>query len=90
MPTVRLPPPLRAVVGGELEVAVPGTTVAEVVAGLVSRHPGVQARLLDDAGAPARWVNVFVGTTDVRALAGMATPVQPGDVVTFVPAVAGG
>lgn len=90
MATVRLPAPLRAVTGGSLEVTVAGGTVGEVMADLVARHPGLHDRLLDDAGQPARWVNVFVGTTDVRALAGTATPVAQDDVVTVVPAVAGG
>lgn len=90
MPTVRVPSPLRSLVGGEFEVPVAGVTVAEAIDDLVARHPGLRDRLLDDDGSPARWVNVFVGTTDVRTLDGLATPLAPGAVVTLVPAVAGG
>lgn len=90
MPTVRVPSPLRSLVGGDLEVPVAGMTVAEALDDLVARHPGLRDRLLDDEGSPARWVNVFVGTTDVRTLDGLATPLRPRDVVTLVPAVAGG
>jgi molybdopterin converting factor small subunit len=35
-------------------------------------------------------VNVFLGADDVRRLAGLDTPVNGSDVVTIVPAVAGG
>jgi len=35
-------------------------------------------------------VNVFVGSDDVRSISGLATPVGYGDVVSIIPAVAGG
>jgi molybdopterin converting factor small subunit len=35
-------------------------------------------------------VNVFVADEDIRFLDGVETPVQPGEVVSIIPAVAGG
>lgn len=90
MPQVRVPAPLRPLTGGRGLVVVEGATVRQVLAGLDAAHPGVGARLLDADGALYRHVNVFVGSVDVRDRAGLATLVGPADVVSLVPAVAGG
>ena len=87
---VRIPPPRRARSGGAADVAVDGATVAEVLKQLEAAHPGFAARLYDDKGELRRFVNVFVADEDIRFLQGLETPVAAGQVVSIVPAVAGG
>jgi molybdopterin converting factor small subunit len=36
------------------------------------------------------YVNVFVGAENVKSVSGLDTPVTDGDVVSIIPAVAGG
>ena len=88
--TVRVPTTLRTLTGGAAEVAVDGSTVAEVLDGLESAHAGFKERLLDDGGQLRRFVNVFVADDDVRFLDGLNTPVPDGETVAIIPAVAGG
>ncbi|MEY3019596.1 MAG: hypothetical protein RLZZ272_580 [Actinomycetota bacterium] len=90
MPTVRIPTPLRPVTDGRSEVEVEGADLRSVIAALEAAHPGIGARLLDEAGELRRFVNVFVRDEDVRFLAGLDTPVGATDTVSIVPAVAGG
>lgn len=90
MPIIRIPAPLRGHTGGRGEVEVDGATVGGALDELVAAHPGVAERLLDTEGRLHRFVNVFVGDDDVRDLRGLATPVDPDDVLAIVPAVAGG
>jgi molybdopterin converting factor small subunit len=87
---VRIPTQLRNLSGGEAEVAVEGGTVAEVLAALEAAHPGFHGRLFDDDGKLRRFVNVFVADEDVRFLEGLNTAVPSGQVVSIIPAVAGG
>lgn len=87
---VRIPTQLRDLSGGEPEVSVEGATVAEALAALEAAHPGFAERILDTDGALRRFVNVFVAEEDVRFLQGLDTPVAEGQVVSIVPAVAGG
>ncbi len=87
--TVRIPTQLRELCGGRSEVTVEGATVREVLDALESAHPGFAARLFD-GGALRRFVNVFVAEEDIRFLSGLETPVTAGQVVSIVPAVAGG
>jgi sulfur-carrier protein len=90
MPTVRIPTPLRKLTDGQSEVTVDGADLRTVVANLEATHPGLGDRLLDDTGSLRRFVNVFVRDEDVRFQQGLDTPVGEGDVVSIVPAVAGG
>lgn len=88
--TVRIPTQLRSLVGGASEVSLEGDTVAEVLRGLDAVHPGFGERLFDETGALRRFVNVFLAEEDIRFLDGVDTKVADGQVLSIVPAVAGG
>ena len=88
--TVRIPTQLRPLTGGSNRVEVPAGTVGEIVGALEARHPGFAERLLDDAGAVRRYVNLFVDDEDIRFSEGLGTAVKDGQTVSVVPAVAGG
>ena len=88
--TILIPAPLRRFTGGEAKVPGNGTTVAELLDGLESAYPGIKERIVEDDGEVRRFVNVFVNGTNVRKLDGAATPVNAGDEVGIVPAMAGG
>jgi len=88
--TVRIPTTLRPLSGGASTVAVAGATLRDVLKALDAAHPGFAAKLLDDQGNLHKFVNVFVADDDVRYLKGLDTPVAAGQVVSIVPAVAGG
>jgi molybdopterin converting factor small subunit len=86
---VRIPTILRTYTDGAKAVDAKGATLEELIGDLESRHPGLQARLIDQ-GALRRFVNVYLNDEDVRFLGGLETPVADGDTVTVLPAVAGG
>ncbi len=90
MTTVRIPTPLRPLVGGKDEVPVAGATVREVLRTLAAEHRGIGERICDDAGNVRRFVNVFVNSQDIRQLSGLDTPVGEKDTISLVPAIAGG
>ena len=89
MKTVRIPPTLRQETGGERQVTASGGTVREVLDDLIARFPGLRAQLVEDDDI-APFVNVYVEGEDVRTLDGLETPVQDGDTVILLPAMAGG
>ena len=89
MAAVRIPPTLRAEVGGARELEADGATVAEVIDDLVERYPPLGGQLLR-GGELAPYVNVYVGGEDVRTRDGLDTEVRDHDQVILLPAVAGG
>ena len=90
MPTVKIPPVLRARAGGESEVEVAGETVGEVLSALAGAHPETRDQLFSDDGELNRYVNVYLNDEDVRVLDGLDTPVSGSDTVVILPAMAGG
>jgi molybdopterin synthase sulfur carrier subunit len=89
MAAVRIPPTLRAEVGGARELDADGATVAEVLDDLVDRYPPLAAQLMQD-GELAPFVNVYLGGEDVRTRDGLDTRVDHGDQLILLPAMAGG
>jgi sulfur-carrier protein len=86
---VRIPPTLRAEVGGERQVPATGDTVREILDDLIERFPGLRAQLVEDDDI-APFVNVYVEGEDVRTLDGLETAVKDGSTVILLPAMAGG
>jgi len=87
---IKLPTVLRVQADGQATVAVEGATVGEVFAGLVERYPGLRGNLLADDGSLHKFVNVYKDDDDIRYLDGLDTKLGDGDVLSILPAVAGG
>lgn len=87
--SVAIPTVLRQYTGGERQVDGSGADLAGLIADLESRHAGLSTRLVE-GGSLRGFVNVYLNDEDVRFLDGLATPVADGDLVTILPAVAGG
>jgi MoaD family protein len=86
---VRIPTILRPYTGDQRAVEAGGSTVAELIDDLESRHEGIKERLVED-GDVRRFVNVYVNDEDIRFTGGLQAPVSDGDTVVILPAVAGG
>jgi molybdopterin converting factor small subunit len=87
---VRLPTLLRQYTDGTASVTAEGATIGDVFAAIVGQYPGLGGQLIDDSGALHKFVNVYVNDEDIRYLDSLGTTVAEGDVVSILPAVAGG
>jgi sulfur-carrier protein len=87
---VKLPTLLRRHTDGAAVVETDGTNLREVLLDLEVRFPGITRSVLTDDGSLHRFVNVYVNEEDVRYLGSLETAVNEGDVVSILPAVAGG
>lgn len=88
--TLRIPPALRSLTAGESELLLEAGTVRALIDAAESKHPGLKARICDDAGKVLRFVNLFVNEDDIRMLDGLDTTLEGGDSVSIIPAIAGG
>jgi sulfur-carrier protein len=85
--TVHIASPLRSYAGGAARVTAAGGTVAEVLADLESRFPGMRFRMIDEQERIRRHVRVFVND---REAATLAEPIATGDQVHLICALSGG
>jgi molybdopterin synthase sulfur carrier subunit len=89
MTVVRIPPTLRTETGGVPRVEADGENVRELLDDLTARFPALRGQLWEDEDL-APFVNVYVEGEDVRTLHGLDTPVENGQTVILLPAMAGG
>jgi len=90
MSTVKIPPVLRASVGGAKEVEASGASVGDVLRSLAEQHPATESQLFSEEGELNRYVNVYLNDEDVRVLDGLDTGVSESDTIVILPAMAGG
>ena len=87
--TVRVTSSLQTLVGAK-SVEGEGSTIGELLANLDSRYPGFKDQISGDDGQLHRFVNVYVNDEDIRYLQALDTPMNDGDTVSILPALAGG
>ncbi len=87
---VRLPTVLRSHAGGQSSVQASGSTIGEVLQDLVQAYPGMAGQVVTSDGTLHKFVNVYRNDDDVRYLDRLDTKVSDTDVISILPAVAGG
>jgi len=88
--TVRIPTPLQKLTGGNGEVSAEGATVKEVLEDMEKNYPGIRERLYSEEGELRRFINIYINDEDIRFLDSDNSPVKDGDVISVIPAIAGG
>jgi len=87
---IQVPGVLRDSCGGAAELTVSAGDVRAALDEIERRHPRLYRSVCDETGAVRRHVNLFVNTSNVRDRQALDTPLEPGDVLTILPAVSGG
>jgi sulfur-carrier protein len=87
---VRVPTILRSYTSGDKAVTGVGSDLGDLLEDLESRHPGLRERIVDEAGALRRFINIYINDEDVRFAGGLQAALTDGDQVVVLPAVAGG
>lgn len=88
--TVQIPTALKQYARNQDSIELKGDTVGQVMKNLSQNYPHLRAHLFNDDGALRNFVNVYVNDEDIRYLKQTDTAIKDGDVITIVPAVAGG
>ncbi len=90
MAKVLIPTPLRQYTGKKDSVEVDGGTIGEALGRLTGEYPELRRHLYNDEGKLRSFVNVYLNDEDIRYLNKEKTSLQPDDVITIVPSIAGG
>lgn len=84
---VAIPSQLRDYTGGSARVEARGATLAELLADLERRYPGIRFRMIDEQDAIRRHIKIFVNQEQARDL---CAALAPDDEVTIIGALSGG
>ncbi len=80
---------LRTLVGAKA-VHGEGATVGALLADIEAKFPGFKEQISGDDGELHRFVNIYVNDEDIRFLNALETSLSADDVVSILPALAGG
>ena len=87
---VRIPTPLQKLTNEQEEVDVKASSIRDLIGTLEKNYPGIKDRICDESGNIRRFVNIFLNEEDIRFLEKENTSLKDGDVVSIIPAIAGG
>ncbi len=87
---VMIPTPLRPYTENKDSVEVEALTINEILLNLTQRYPQLKRYLFSEDGKLRNFINIYVNDEDIRYLDGENTKVKDGDVVSIIPAIAGG
>lgn len=90
MPVIRFPALMKFYLDNQLEVSLPGGTVAEVMDNLILCYPALKPHMLEASGNLRRHFNIFVNGEHIRELNGMDTVLGAEDRVILMVSAAGG
>lgn len=90
MAKIIIPTPLRKFTDNQANVAVSGGNIAEAFGQLAEQFPGLRQQIFDEHGAIRKFVRVYIGEEDIKALQNEQTPVAADTVISIIPAIAGG
>jgi len=87
---VKVPTIMRKHVGGNASVDADGATLSALLDDLESNYPGITKNIRSEDGGLHRFINIYVNDEDVRYLGSLDAEIKEGDVISILPAVAGG
>ena len=90
MAKIIIPTPLRKFTDNQKDISVHGNTILEAITYLVKEYPAIGNNILNDDGSIRNFVKIFLGDDDIKALNNEATAVNDDDVISIIPAIAGG
>jgi len=87
---ITIPTPLRPYTDNRDTIEVEGQTIRELLEDMTERYPQLKRHLFSEDGKLRSFINIYVNDEDIRYLDGENTKVSEGDVVSIIPAIAGG
>lgn len=88
--TITIPTALRQYSAGQSRIELASAPIGQLLSALVERYPDLGKQLYSEQGQLRSFVNIYVGDEDIRHLQGLETAVPDGELVSIIPAIAGG
>lgn len=90
MPFIQIPAPLRRFTENKDSIEVYGNTIREALDSLLNKYSELKVHLYNEKGEIRHFVNIYLNEEDIRYLKNLETEVKSNDVISIIPAIAGG
>lgn len=90
MATIIIPTPLRKFTDNKAKIITSGGSIKESISQLGTLHPDLKKHLFTEEDKLQRFLKIYLGDTDIVALDNEETPVNETDIISIIPAIAGG
>jgi len=87
---VYIPTPFRRATNNKDRVELQARNVRQLLDELEGQFDGLRGLVRDERGEVHRHVNIYVNNEAIESLQGLGTPLNDGDEVSIIPAMAGG
>ncbi len=87
--TVKMAAVIQKLTDNQKEFTADGNDIYNLILNIEKRYPGFRSQILTDTEEVHQFLNIYVNDEDIRFLAGLKTTIGEGDIVSFLPALAG-
>ena len=87
--TVSIPTILQTLTANQKRINISGNNIGDIINNIENQYPGFKARVMSD-GKIHPFMNIYVNEDDIRFRENLNTEVSSNDLITILPAVAGG
>ena len=88
--TVNVTSVIQKSVNGQRAFEAKGSSIGELIENIDAEYPGFAGQVSNGDGELHRFVNIYLNDEDIRFLGGKETELSDGDVISILPALAGG
>ena len=90
MAVINIPSPLRKFSNNQSKATLAGNTVRQVMSNFGNENPEIVQHIFDQDGNLRKFIRVYLGDTDIKALDNEDTRVDKDSIISIIPAIAGG
>ncbi|PZC40478.1 MAG: molybdopterin synthase sulfur carrier subunit [Chloroflexi bacterium] len=81
---------IQKITNNQKEFVSEGSNIKDLIQNIEKEFPGFKNHILTDSNEVHQFLNIYVNDEDIRFLSNLETAIKDGDVISFLPALAGG
>jgi molybdopterin synthase sulfur carrier subunit len=87
---VRMAAVIQKITNNQKEFVSEGSNIKDLIQNIEKEFPGFKNHILTDSNEVHQFLNIYVNDEDIRFLSNLETAIKDGDIISFLPALAGG
>jgi molybdopterin synthase sulfur carrier subunit len=81
---------IQKITNNQKEFVSEGSNIKDLIQNIEKEFPGFKNHILTDSNEVHQFLNIYVNDEDIRFLSNLETAIKDGDIISFLPALAGG